>query len=335
MLREVETPREFVPRPRKIIEEHLRDVLELKTLAMEIGKNDFVGRIRMKNILRQEALLHEELCAAKMLESDDDMEFEVDGEPIQGSMIAVDFFGEFLRDVQELANQVMFYADMLSRTLKTAPENVLAESRIMFAGMHSSIFTIQLRLTPLEHLDDLFAPERRKAALLDLHMLFDEKTSDQDLVDLITRSASKTSYRKFLKNISDKRAVIRFRTKVNPYGVLLTPEMAACRIGWMDVSEEKPNEIIDVTGYLTGGNIDTNRFRLQVEGLGLITGVVAKEAQGQMRIKLGSLVRARIERKIKHKTRSDPEPTISYALQNIYVIKDKEETLSLFDKDQS
>ncbi len=317
MLQEIDTTKELVPRPSLVVLEHLQDILDLKTLALEVGKDDFVGRVRMKNILRQEAELREELCAAEMLESSNDLEFSVDGDPVKDHMIAANFFGKFLEDLQKVADRIIFATGAKTRVGEKIPESSLLESRIMITGWRASSFTVQFRLVPQQNTEIFLVSERHKEALRTLDKLFDDSTSEEDLTALITQSASKGAYKKLLHNVANQGAALKLRTKINPHGVALSTETASERVKWMEISEKETQEFLKVTGILLGGYIDTGKFAIQTEDL-RFSGAVSLDARDQLqKVTLGTRVNALIKQTSKYKTKAASEPTVTYSLENI------------------
>jgi hypothetical protein len=255
-----------------------------------------------------------------MIESDKDLEVSVAGAPVKDHMISAGFFGNFLRDVQEVNDRVTFAAGASTPITATISENKLAESHFNVVAWHASLFTVQFKLTPIEEIEDFTASQRRTIALNDLRILFDDNTQEQTLTSLITRSASKSAYKRLLRNVADQKATVKLRTRVSPYGVTLSADVAAYRAAWMETPEREPQKgVFDVIGILRAGDLDKKNFRIKAEDSSY-KGTVSKDAQDQMRIELGTVVRARLERITKFKTKASSRPTISYILQSIHAI---------------
>ncbi len=205
---------------------------------------------------------------------------------------------------------------------------------MMVTGWRASSFTVQIRLAPIEDLGDFLAIERRKVALSELHRLFDEETTDDNVNTIITKSASKTAYKKLLENIVSQKATVNFRTKVRPYAARLGPEIAANRVKLMD-APEKPDttQILKVTGILVAGNIDAHTFRVRTQE-GVYWGPIAADARDQIqKIALGSPVNAMITRITRHKTTRDTKPSVSHTLESIFEAprEKSQETVNLFE----
>lgn len=310
-----------MPRPAVVIEKQLNDLMKVKKLADEYGVHGFTDRIRMKNLAEEEARLQEELYATRLLDSGNDLEVSFDGDAVKDHTIEANFLGTVLIGVQEVTDKVTFAAGAQVSVSGTIPEEERFESKMMVVGWHASSFTVQFRLPPIKDVGDFLASERRDIALSALHELFDDATPEEKLTHLITKSAVKTAYKKLLENIANQNTTVRLRTKVNPYGAKLSAEKAEERSQWMETPEKKDKEeIITVTGILVGGNIDTHRFTIKTKGSPPYSGTVSKDAQEQMRIKLGSWVKALIKEITKYKTRASPEPSVSYTLESIVAI---------------
>lgn len=328
----IETPEELAPRSSRIVAEHLQDVLALKALAGKIGKDDFVGRVRMKNILVQETALREELTAAELLESRNDLEISIDGDPVEDHAVSADFFGEFLVHLQEVAHKVTFAAGSDTKAPRKIPLDKRIESKMLITGWRASSFTVQLKLTSIEDSDDFMVEERRKVALDNLLKLFDDDTAEEKLIPIINNSGSKGVYKKLLDNIASRGATVKFRTKLYPFKSQLSPDKAAKRSQWMNV-EDKPDtrRHLEISGILVAGNIDAHTFKIRTQET-TYSGSIAKDAQSQiLRISLSSRVNALIEEVTSYKTTADLKPSVKWTLESISEAPKETETANLFE----
>ncbi len=296
--------------------------MKLKELAEQHGGVTFVDRIRMKNVLREEDSLVEELKAAEMLESGNDLEIALDGEPVRDHMVAAGFFGRVLTDLQELVELIGFFVESPSRVGETIPEASIGASRLMVTGWAPSSFTVKLRLPTEEELGRSFTVERRATLLRSIEGLLSEEVVREDLAALITKSASKAPYKRLLKNVARQGASLSLRTSVNPYGVELSAQGAKERVKWMEEKKEETQDL-DLIGKLIGGNVKQKRFTLEVDEA-LYDGAVSKAAQEQMHsIKFGARVHAWVKRTWRYRERSSVEPTTKDFLVSIVKVEDE------------
>ncbi|AFM27068.1 hypothetical protein [Desulfomonile tiedjei] len=324
---------QLAPRlPHEIMEE-LRDLKKIEDVLAEQTEDTASHRFRLRSVNKMRLALQEELHAAQLLGSDNDFELSLEGEPVQDHMIAANFLGRFLADLQELADRVTFAAGATSRISEELPESSLLDSRIMITGWRASSFTVQFKLVPQRQTDDLLVSERHKIALRDLRGLFDDATPDEELTDLITRSASRTAYRRLLRNVANGGATVKLRTKVDPYPTRLSAEKAAERTRWMDVAEKETKQILRVAGILVAGNIDAHTFRIRTKEI-TYWGPIAPDAQQQIQqIALGSNVNAMIKQITKYKSKVDHKPSVNWTLETISEApkESSEETINLFE----
>jgi hypothetical protein len=316
------------PRLPEEITEELEELRQIETITKGHDRGDAASKFRLRSLQKMKSSLEEELNASHLLGSEEDLEIVMGGDPAQDHMVAAEFFGEFLKDLQDVTNRIFFAAGSPSRVGEKIPESSLMESRMMVTGWHCSSFTVRFRLAPSEQTEDLFVSERRKMALRSLRELFDEKTPEKDLTELLILSASKTAYGKLLRNVAKQGAEIVLRTRVNPYGARLTAEKASERSKWMETPEKKKTEDhLEVIGVLTAGNIDTRWFKIKTKTLPY-QGKVAKDAQQQIRnVKLGAAVRALLRQTTTYKTKARPEPTVTFTLESIIEVpKDGDST---------
>ncbi len=271
----------------------------------------------MKNIEKQEARLHDELIAARMTESENDIELHLSGQPVKGHSVAAKFLGDLLSKIQVLAEQITFALKHPSLIGEKIPRRMSVESEMTVIGFAPTSFTVKLRLPSLENIKEVSAAERRNKVFQSLHELFDDNSSEGDVSDLLIRYDIKDPYRQLLEVISDDEAELRVRTKTNPYGVTITAEQARKRVKWMNrASKEKEN--LELTGVLTGGSITNKNFQIMVGDI-TYRGPVSRNAHEQMTsFKFGEPVRAILEVTTRHRDQSQSSPSISYRLISIF-----------------
>jgi|GEM_PF-2245597 len=313
----------LMPRPKSVIQDQLEDLRKVRALADEHGVHGFVDRIRMKNLIKEEEKLKEELLAAEMLESGNDIELSLDGQSVRDHMIRADFIGSFLKDLQVLMERLTFTAKYAKPLKAEVPDEVLSESELMFAGSKASSFTVLLKLVPPAQVPaaapDLFAAQRRQSVLRDLRSLFNDLTPEKELTSLLAVSESRPVYRRLLQTVENHNAVIRFRTVVDPYEAKLTCEKAAERNKWMEEPEKAPKEeVSELTGELVGGSLERKGwFELRV-GKVYYRGNISEDVRAQMRnIKFGARVQARIRHITEYRTKASSEPKTTDVLEHL------------------
>ncbi len=318
--------------PQEIMEE-LDDLKRIEDVLADQREDTASHRFRVKSVKKMRSDLQEELYAAQLLDSNNDFEFSLEGAPVQDHMVTAGFLGKFLADLQILTDHVFLAAGGSSGASDKIPSSSLLESRIMITGWHASSFTVQFRLLPAEQIDDFFVSDRREMALRDLRGLFDDLTPNGELADLITKSASKAAYKRILRNVANQGAIVRLRTRIDPYPTRLSAEVAADRSKWMETAEKETERVLKVAGKLVAGNIDVHTFRIRTKER-VYWGPIGQDAQEQIqKIALGSNVNAMISEVSRHKTKADVKPVETHTLQSIFEApKEKEEeTDNLFE----
>lgn len=319
------------PRVPVEIEEELASLERIEKAFRESDVSSAAIRFNIESIGERQIELQEELRAAKLILSDYDFEFSIEGKPVKNHMIIADFFGRLLKNLQEMANRVFSATGTILKMGEKIPESCLLDSQIMVAGWSSSSFTVHFRLNPLGSSGDFLVPERRKIMFENLYELFSEDISEEELTTLITRSSSKVAYMNLLTDIANQDVVIKLRTKAHPYCAKLGAEVAAERAKWMELPEKETEDFIKVTGILVGGNIDTHTFTVKTKDISYSGRKISQDAQDQIKkIKLGAWVNAIVKQIAKYKTKASSEPIITYTLESIFESTEKEETMSLF-----
>jgi len=285
-------------------------------LFLSFPLDDFASQLASESILAHEDALTDELRAAEVLGSTDDIELSLTGMPVHEHSVAADFLGILLSGLQDLVKLVSFGIKHISLIGEEIPEKVLKESKMMVTGWSASSFTVKIKLPELEGIGAVFSADRREKVLRCLEELFWDDASDRELTGLVTKYAIKSTYKKLLRNVATHKATIQLRTKHKPYGIRLTSERAKERITWMDEPEEETNSLI-LIGQLIGGNLESRQFYLKVGEI-TYSGKALKEAHEQMRsFKLGDTVKALLKETTRYRRRAQVEPTVTYKLESI------------------
>lgn len=309
------------PRRPQVVMEELEDLARIENHLLSQPKETASYRLRLRSVTKRQLILKEELYAAWVVSSDNDMELSLEGHAVKGHMIDINFLGSFLVDLQKVTDKVVFSAGSQVKVAERVPKKHKLDSKLMLTGTRAASFTVQLKLVPLAQ--DPHNPweyDRRQIALDNLEELLSDDTSDERVNMLVSTSACRTPYESLLGNIAYSDTFLRSRTRRNPYGVKLSPEKAATRLRQMEILEQDPTEeTFEVTGILMGGSLGSNVFEIDTKGpYGYIEGEVDKEALDQMKIKLSALVHAKIFRITQPRTKLGLKPTIRNILQSIY-----------------
>ena len=299
-----------LPRPAKEIKKQLAELANIKKEIEEYTPKDFAVEITRLSLCKEEDRLKEELLAAEMLESGNDMKLSLNGKAVRDCMVRADFIGSFLSDAQLLMERLTYTAKYgKPLTGERIPEEILSESELMYAGAKAASFKVILKMIPPDKVPmptpDLYIVERRDKVLHGFQRLFDDRTSETELSDLLAPSEP-DRYTTRIQTVEKNDATVQCRTISDPYAVSLTPKTAGIRNNWIEKPEQKNKEdLFDLTGYLVGGSLERHGwFDLRV-GRQHYRGAVLRDALLQMRkIKLGAHVHARIKHIVEYKTKA-------------------------------
>ncbi|MEI6135732.1 MAG: hypothetical protein WCP72_12230 [Desulfomonile sp.] len=173
-----------------------------KELSSAFPLDDLASHWANESRLAHEDALIDELCAAEVLGSTDDVELSLTGMPVHEHSVAADFFGVLLSGLQDLVKLVSFGIKHTSLIGEEIPEKIIQENKMIVTGWSATSFTVKMKLPELEGISDVFAADRREKLLRCLEELFWDDVSDQDLTALVTKYAAKGTYKKLLGNIA-------------------------------------------------------------------------------------------------------------------------------------
>jgi len=250
-----------------------------------------------------------------MLESGSAAELILDGDPVRQHMIRASFLGAMLSKVQELLNALAQVITSIPTARAPVPRNIVAENRLMVAGWVPSSFAVRLRLPTKEELGQLLETESQ-SVLEGVAKLLGEQAPSQGTVEWLSHPRVKKHYYEFLEAVAKQGAVVKLRTRGNPFGAGVTAEQARDRVEWLDLLqvEEKP---LSLSGLLVGGNIESGRFELKVEEE-LYRGKVSEKAKAQMKhLTFGAEVQAQLRVRTTVHEEGAIEPMTAFVLDAI------------------
>ena len=178
------------PRAAAEIRHQLADLEDVKRAAQSLGASDFASKVGLASVLAHEKELQEELHAAELLESEADAELILAGDPVVDHMIQVNFLGVVLEKVQQLVNAIAQVVSNAPTSRAAVPRNIIAENRLMLAGVFQSSFGIRLRLPTRDELGQVFEPA--SAEVLDsLAELLAEQAPTAKTVEIVSHARVK------------------------------------------------------------------------------------------------------------------------------------------------
>jgi hypothetical protein len=312
IVRTSQTAADAPPRSSQDVRAQLTDLAKVKAITSAYGTPDFASRLGMQGVLGHEEELLEELRAAEMVESGSTGELVFDGDPVHDQLIQASFLGAMLSKVQQLFNAVAQAVTSVPTARAPVPRDIVAENRLLIAGWHPSSFAVRFRLPTKELLGQLLEPES-EAVLGRLMKLLGEQAPSQETIELVSHARVLKHYYEFLDLIAKQGAVVRMRTRQQPYGVVLTAQRARDRVDWLDLLTLK-EEVLNVTGTLVGGSVETGRFELKV-GDEVYRGRVSDAARGRMKTTtFGANVHAAVRATTVTHEEAPTEPSTSYYL---------------------
>ena len=308
------------PRAAAEIRHQLADLEDVKRAAQSLGASDFASKVGLASVLAHEKELQEELHAAELLESEADAELILAGDPVVDHMIQVNFLGVVLEKVQQLVNAIAQVVSNAPTSRAAVPRNIIAENRLMLAGVFQSSFGIRLRLPTRDELGQVFEPA--SAEVLDsLAELLAEQAPTAKTVEIVSHARVKKHYSELLDATAKHNASIALRTRRRPFGVRLDAKQARDRVEWMDLLQMTEEEL-HLTGVLVGGSIESSRFELKLNDE-VYRGKVSDAARKQMEmVTFGAQIHATVKATTTLHEEGVIEPTTSY-LMTILVPADK------------
>lgn len=302
----------YAPRASAIIKQQLSDLAEVITEANKYGTPDFASEIAYKSLLQNEEELHEELKASELIESTNDVEVAIDGDPVKEHTVEAGFFGKLLTDVQNLIYAIAQVIISGPRATGPIPHIIINENRLMVTSWARSSFAVRFHLPTREELHQTVEPTSKEVLSI-ITTLLKEGVDQDEIIEMISHPRIKKHYSQLLEDMVYKGASIRFRTRANPYGVKVDSRQARDRIDWLNLLQTR-EEIIKVRGILSGGNIKTGKFYLSVDDEHY-SGSVSADAKVQMKdITFGATVTAEMRITTISHEEVEAEPKVEYYL---------------------
>ena len=215
-----------------------------------------------------------------------------------------------------ISNEVNNNSSVREKTLSKNDES----AKIMITGWGSSSFIIRMKLPCSEAQENHPSDDRKRRLLACLEGMFSDDIPEDQLADLIDGHGGKKSLQEASGKCGEPKAIIKLRTKSNPYGNKLTFPRAKERIKRIDeLAKESTN--IELTGQLVGGSLESKKFQLKV-GEKIYSGNVTLDAHQQMKdFRFGDTVHAIVEETRKYAKRSKNTITLTYKLDSIFRVE--------------
>ena len=278
--------------------------------------NDFAAKLQWDAWQHHRHELQTELDLAidQELERSDFL-LSIDGDPVSDHAIQAGFLGTFLDKSQKLINAIAQVFEQRPTGRGVIPNQIIADSRLMVEGVFPSSFGLKLRLpteTELGH----FRFSHSEEILDQFCKLIDPQLEQTELAQIISHKRVKSHYLGLVDAVAKAGASLRVRTPRLRSGVRLNAAQARDKVTWLTTFNAETSTY-ELTGVLTGGNIASNRFELEVDE-DAYKGTISAHAREQMlQICLGNPVRVTIQETTLTAEEGQTEGTVSYHLMKI------------------
>lgn len=283
------------------LEQHLTERLLLREEIEQSGDTRFSIGLQLQSMKREEEWLRRKLAAARLVESNFDVEVVVDGTPVVEHRIDASFFGKLLTLTQNVVEHL---------TSGNAPSRLQVAAFAPSSFKASFVLAADSQETPELELDT----DSTSGADV-LAQILDGSAGNVEIINALSDKQVKRDYARMVKLIGNSGATVYFRTRHNPMGARITSPEARDRFEWLNALTIKV-EPISIVGELRGGSLTSGRFEIQTDN-GSYSGRTKKESAAQIRgFRFGQAVRAVLERTTQTHIDFDV-PLVSYALRSI------------------
>ena len=215
-------PEPTPPRPVDVIQEQLADLAEVFGKAESFGTPDFATRLALQSLVEHRAELIDELHAAQFAESHADVELVLSGRPVQGTSVAAEVLGDFLKTIQGITLAIAQV--LLGQPTSRAPvqRNVAAENTLLVMPQFvPGSFGVRLRFPSKEELGQLFDPTTGEVIPV-VRSLLALDIRRPDVLEVLSYSRVKSHYSSLLKLLSDEDVDVSIRTTYSPHAARIS-----------------------------------------------------------------------------------------------------------------
>lgn len=267
----------------------LHDVLRL---AKAYGTPDQASKLAMDSLLREEDLLTTQLKQARMVEAGTVFELRVEGDPVVGHSVNIEFLGSLLMSFQKLMNAVAQVTISEPTARGSVADSVISQSRLRLSTTFASSFGMELTLADPQQ-PTLF--KEGFAVAEEVCSLLNGDAEPLAALHMIAHSRIRRHYVSLMELLSKAGASVTVFTQHRPVGSRLSASQARDRVAWLELQNVSRGELA-IEGALVAGNLDTGTFEIKTESGVNYQGYFSPEAAEEMRqLKLGALATATLE----------------------------------------
>ena len=285
----------MIDRSAQEIREYLADLKDDMQALKKFGIQDFAGEFAIAAMESRTRILEEELKQAEFLESSYVAEALFTGLPIKGYAVQSKFLGHFLIHAQDLVNalaQVFIYGQSMPGRM---PNSLVDDNILLFGQTVAGSFGARFSMPEIDN-RSLFDQLPNDFPVLEtLSSLLDGTNDAETLLDSLSHLRVTGCYAALMDHLASQGADLKFRTRFNPRGVVMTNQQAAKRSDWIE-SLQVETEVTTVFGELTGASLNSKRFEITSADGFPFMGKMSENVTKQLRaLRLGDKVEATIE----------------------------------------